>query len=76
VSERDRAWRPGKFDSIELGNGGRIDIQVSKDGRVMAVLTGIEVGAPIDITPAACPLGCGLQEASARAAQIRHRGGR
>jgi len=76
VSTLEHAWGHGQFDSLELGNGARIDIQVSKDGRVIAVLTGVEIGVPIDITPAACPLGCGLHEASARAAQIRHRGGR
>ncbi len=67
----NQAWGPGQFESLDLGNGARIDIQVTKDGRVMLALVGVVSGAQVDITKVSAQLGCGLHEAGARAAQIR-----
>jgi hypothetical protein len=66
---RVEAWGPGQHDRARLGPGIEAWVRITPEGRVRLVIP----GGDLDVTDGAVTLSLGLQEASARAAQIRVR---
>lgn len=66
---RETTWGPGQFDRTRLGPGIEAWIRITPEGCVRLVIP----GGDLDVTDGAVTLSLGLQEASARAAQIRVR---
>lgn len=60
-------WGPGQFDHVKLGPGVEAWLRVTPGGRVRMVVP----GGDLDVTEGGSSLGAGLQEAGARAAQVR-----
>jgi hypothetical protein len=66
---RGTDWGPGQFDRTRLGPGVEAWIRITPEGCVRLVIP----GGDLDVTDGAVTLSLGLQEASARAAQVRVR---
>jgi hypothetical protein len=66
---RIEAWGPGQHDRAQLGPCIEAWVRITPEGRVRLVIP----GGDLDVTDGAVTLSLGLQEASARAAQIRVR---